>query len=293
MRIYFQLVDYIIFHTMIPLRQLALLQTAVTAVLFTLVSTATFAQSSAEPENSWTGSAEPYLHIPFKQFTTVTVNDFHARTQLPPKDLYSLLQFIGNVRGHIERGRVGLMIDGAYLRVAGQASRNIAGGLFTGVGNITASMGVYDAAVRYRFGKHELDDSQAGSGTLITYAGVRIIDLWSAVVSEITGPFGYDSKDQGEVDRTWAQPLIGVSGSLVVVPNLRVFARADAGGFGLSGLQDYTGNAQLGLAYALCPSLRTNVSWRYRQLAWKSWELPRNGLTNDQNGIEVGLKFLF
>lgn len=260
---------------------------------YVLSSNASFAQSSPVQYQAWSGSAELYLHAVLRQFTTATANGFQGRTQLPPGELYKLLEFLASARGSVEYGRIGLLVDGAYLRVGRQVSTNFAGGLFSGVGKISASMGVYDLAMRYRFGRHESDDSQTGTGTFTPYAGVRIVSLWADVDAEVTGPFGYDMKDQGEVQRTWAQPLVGLSGSIVVLPNLRVFARADAGGFGLAGLQDFSGNAQVGLGYALFPSLRTNVSWRYRRLAWKSRELPANGFSNDQNGIEMGLKFLF
>jgi hypothetical protein len=276
----------------ISLRQVSL-PTAIAALFCIVVSTASYAQSSTDQQPTWSGSAEPYLHAVMKQFTTATADGFQGRTSLPPTEFFKLLEFLASARGSIERGRMGMMVDASYLRVGKQFSTNLAGGLFTGAGQITAGMGVYDVAFRYRLGELESDDTQAGIWTVIPYAGVRIIDLWADIDAEVMGPFGYDQKDQGDVERIWAQPLIGISGSIVVLPNLRAFARADAGGFGLAGLQDFSGNAQLGLGYAVLPSLRTNVSWRYRKLAWKTRELPANGLTNDQNGIEVGLKFLF
>lgn len=254
---------------------------------------ATNAQSQGEQEHVWSGSAEPYMHITMKQFSTVTASDFEGRTQLPSNELMKLLEFIGSARGSIERGHMGLMVDAAYLRLGRQFSTNLAGGLFSGEGRITLSLGVYDAAFRYRFGRPEADATESGTATVVGYAGVRVIDLWADIDAEVKGPFGYEMKDKGEVERIWAQPLIGVSGSVIVAPNLRAFARADAGGFGLAGVRDFSGNAQLGLGYALCPSLQTNLSWRYRRLVWKSWDRPAYGFSNDQNGIEVGLKFLF
>jgi len=269
------------------------LRTLVATAFYAAASIAAYAQGPQQQEPVWTGSAEPYIHVAMKQFSTVTANDFQGRTQLPPGQLRKLLEFIGSVRGSIERENLGLMIDAAYVRLGSQFSTNIAGGLFTGEGRISLSLGVYDAAVRYRFGIPEADARESGTATVVVYAGVRVIDLWADIDAEVKGPFGYEMKDKGEVERVWAQPLIGVSGSVVLLPNLRVFARADAGGFGLEGLQDCSGNAQLGLGYALCPSLQTNLSWRYRRLAWKSFDEPTYGFTNDQKGFDLGQNFWF
>jgi len=230
------------------------------ALFCVIAVVATQAQTQTEQQHVWSGSAEVYLHATMKQFSTVTANDFEGRTQLPPNELRKLLEFIGSTRGSIERGELGFMVDAAYLRIGKQFSTNFADDLFSGAGRITLSLGVYDAAVRYRFGNGESDASKPGTGNVVTYAGVRVIDLWADIDAEIQGPFGLSFRDQGEAERIRAQPLLGVSGSVVLLPNLRAFARADAGGFGLAGIQDFSGNAQVGLGYTLCASLQTNLS---------------------------------
>jgi hypothetical protein len=76
-------------------------------------------------------------------------------------------------------------------------------------------------------------------------------------------------------------------------PKLRAFARGDIAGFGLAGAQDLSGNAQLGLGYAVGNSTTLNVSMRYFGQAWNNGASPDNGYTSHQYGPEVSLKLFF
>jgi len=69
---------------------------------------------------------------------------------------------------------------------------------------------------------------------------------------------------QGDFGRTWAQPLLGMQASVFVSPKLRLFARGDIGGFGLSGDKDLSGNAQVGLGYAVGNNTDLNLSWQVK-----------------------------
>jgi hypothetical protein len=74
---------------------------------------------------------------------------------------------------------------------------------------------------------------------------------------------------------------------------LQLFARADIGGFGLSGSDDLSGNAQLGLAYAVGNSTQLRLSWRYFGINYNNGGSPDNGFSSYQNGLEAGVKVLF
>jgi hypothetical protein len=107
------------------------------------------------------------------------------------------------------------------------------------------------------------------------------------------GRFNLQLQRQGELSHTWAQPLLGTQATVFLSPRLRAFGRADIGGFGLGGAQDLSGNAQLGLGYAVGNSTDLNISWRYLGLAYDNGAARPNGFTTYQNGVEVGLKFFF
>ena len=70
-------------------------------------------------------------------------------------------------------------------------------------------------------------------------------------------------------------------------------ARADIGGFGLSGSEDLSGNAQIGLGYAVGNNTDLNISWRYSGINYNTGDTPDSGYNSYRNGFEIGLKFFF
>jgi hypothetical protein len=69
--------------------------------------------------------------------------------------------------------------------------------------------------------------------------------------------------------------------------------RGDAAGFGVSGADSFSGNAQAGLGYAVGNSTQIDVSWRYLHLAANNGKDPANAYVIGQNGVELGVKFFF
>ncbi|WP_411871282.1 hypothetical protein [Vulcanococcus limneticus] len=64
-------------------------------------------------------------------------------------------------------------------------------------------------------------------------------------------------------------------------------------GFALVGAEDLNGHVQLGLGHAVGNSTVIDVSWRSLRTASSNGASRRNGFTSNQNGIELGLKFVF
>ncbi|MFM8936504.1 MAG: hypothetical protein ACKOE9_05960 [Vulcanococcus sp.] len=210
------------------------------------------ARADAPSVDPWAATVEAYGFLPWVQSTT-TVRGFDAQSDLAPGQLLNLLQSIVSVRGSVERDRLGALVDVAYTQLGAESSRNTARGLLTGRSEVTSTTGVYDVAVRYRFGDRPRAVGQPGDWWLIPYAGVRLLQARLDVDAQLqgNGPFGLQFSRQGSLDRTWAQPLIGSQASIFVSPGLRLFAQADAAGFGLAGDQDLSGNARIGVGYAL------------------------------------------
>jgi hypothetical protein len=246
-----------------------------------------------ESPSPWTGSLELYGFGPLRITGDTTVRGFTADTDLSLGDVLPSLEFAFSLRGAVERDRVGLLTDLNYVRTGTEKARTIttAGGDgFSGQGSVSTELGVYDLALRYRFGDRETALGQPGQFSVIPYAGVRLVQAALTVKADLNNG---QRVREGTLDRVWAQPLLGTQASVFLAPRLRAFARADIAGFGLSGSRDLSGNAQLGLGYAIGNSTDLNLSWRYFGINYDNGKSRNNGFSSYQNGIELGVKFFF
>jgi predicted porin len=251
--------------------------------------------AKAEP---WRSSVELYGPVPLRLDTTTTVvtqNNRSVTTEavLNLGQVLDNLQWITAVRGSVEKGRWGVLTDLSYTKLGQEDGATTPNGLLTGRASVDVSQGIYDLAVRYRFGEPEAAVGTPGQFSLIPYAGIRVIDAQMDVAAQVDLGNILSVQRQGNFGRTWAQPLLGTQASLFLSPRLRAFARADIGGFGLGGAKDLSGNAQIGLGYAVGNSTDLNISWRYFGLDYNNGDNPDSGFSSYQNGLEIGLKFFF
>jgi hypothetical protein len=121
---------------------------------------------------------------------------------------------------------------------------------------------------------------------------VRVVDVGVETTNTFQGPLGLRTRDFS-FGEPITQPLLGLQGQVFVAPRLRLFARGDLGGFGANGDVDMSGNAQVGVGYAIGNSTQLDLSWRYLYLARDNGQTPNAAYTIDQNGIEIGVKFFF
>jgi hypothetical protein len=158
---------------------------------------------------------------------------------------------------------------------------------------LNAEQGIYDIALRYRLGARESAVAPAGTTTVIPYAGIRLLDMGLEIESELRGRRDISRS----VARSWGspvvQPLLGAQAQVFVAPRLRLFARGDVAGFGVSGADSFSGNAQAGVGYAVGNSTQLDLSWRYLHLAANNGNDPANAYVIGQNGLELGVKFFF
>ena len=251
--------------------------------------------AKAEP---WRSSVELYGPVPLRLDTTTTVvtqNNRSVTTEavLNLGQVLDNLQWITAVRGSVEKGRWGVLTDLSYTKLGQEDGATTPNGLLTGRASVNVSQGIYDLAVRYRFGEPEAAVGTPGQFSLIPYAGIRVIDAQMDVAAQVDLGNILSIQRQGNFGRTWAQPLLGTQASLFLSPRLRAFARADIGGFGLGGAKDLSGNAQIGLGYAVGNSTDLNISWRYFGLDYNNGDNPDSGFSSYQSGLEIGLKFFF
>ncbi len=241
----------------------------------------------------WAGTVELYGFAPIRTTGSTTINGFTTDTDLSLGDVLSKLKWATSIRGSVEKERLGLLTDLSYVKLGQYESRTGQRGIFTGQAEVTAVQGIYDLAVRYRFGDREAAVGQPGQFSVIPYAGIRIIDAQLDVAAQVDIGNILSFQREGSFGRTWIQPLVGTQATVFLSPRLRAFARADIGGFGLSGSKDLSGNAQLGLGYAIGNSTDLNISWRYLGLDYNNGDNPDSGFSSYQNGFEIGLKFFF
>lgn len=255
---------------------------------------------SEEPAavSPWAGTIELYGFAPVRSTGTTTVTNgtrnFSTDTDLNLGEALSKLKWATTLRGSIEKNRLGILVDIDYNKLGQYGSKTGKREIFTGNAEVTASQGIYDLALRYRFGDREAAVGKPGQFSLIPYAGIRVIDAQLDVAAQIQGSGGLISFErEGSFGRTWVQPLLGTQATIFMSPRLRAFARADIGGFGLSGSEDLSGNAQIGLGYAVGNSTDLNISWRYSGINYNTGDTPDSGYSNYRNGFEIGLKFFF
>ncbi|MCP9804066.1 hypothetical protein KBY75_10860 [Cyanobium sp. T1G-Tous] len=246
----------------------------------------------------WAGTIELYGFAPVRSTGTTTVTNgtrnFSTDTDLNLGEVLSKLKWATTLRGSIEKDRLGVLVDLDYVKLGQYGSKTGQRGIFTGSADVTASQGIYDLALRYRFGDREAAVGKPGQFSLIPYAGIRVIDAQLDVAAQIQGSGGRVSFErEGSFGRTWVQPLLGTQATIFMSPRLRAFARADIGGFGLSGSEDLSGNAQIGLGYAVGNSTDLNISWRYSGINYNTGNTPDSGYSSYRNGFEIGLKFFF
>ncbi len=243
----------------------------------------------------WSGAVELYGFAPLRSTGSVTIRGQEAEVDQDLGEILSVLRFAASARGSVEKGRLGLQGDLWYINLGDQASRLVGQrNLFTTTADVGQKLGIYDLALRYRFGDQESAIGKPGSYSVIPYAGVRLIDGQLNLAATLDGPFGRTLVEPARsFQRTWVQPLVGTQATVFLSPRLRAFARADVGGFGLAGQQDLSGNAQVGLGYAIGDNTDLNLSWRYMGLQWNNGDAQSNGFASYLNGIEVGVKFFF
>lgn len=153
--------------------------------------------------------------------------------------------------------------------------------------------GIYDVALRYRLGARETAVADPGTVTVIPYAGIRILDVGLSIDSVLSSSNGSQRAASRTFGAPEVQPLLGTQAQVFVAPKLRLFARGDAAGFGISSVNGFSANAQVGLGYAVGNSTQIDLSWRYLHMAGDNGRARPNAYVVSENGIELGLKFFF
>ncbi|MFZ0408300.1 MAG: hypothetical protein WAM11_09355 [Cyanobium sp.] len=257
-------------------------------------STTPAVPTAAQPVTPWAGSFELYSFLPLRAETGLQIGQRSTSFDAGLGTLLSKLKWASSARGSLEYGRIGVLADGRYVRLSAAASTSGPRGLVRLQAETAFNATVADLALRYRFGAREAARGRGGDFSVIPYAGIRILDANFGVTTTVN-VLRFQRQVSRELSHTWVQALLGTQATVFLAPRLRLFGRADVSGYGSGEPQKFSGNAQLGLGYALGNNTDLNVSWRYQGIDWNNGSSGRDqrGISSDQNGVEVGLKFFF
>lgn len=210
-----------------------------------------------EPQRSLTLRVIPYLWLP-QMNGDLTLRGETAPVNLSMGQVWDLethdlnMAFLGQFEA--KYGRLGLLANGLYLEVSpGTQVRRLQ---FNG----EFSQTIVDLAFTYDLLGGGGSSACGRSPQLELLAGVRYNSLTGDV--SLTGPRGNTVNAGGAED--WTDVIVGARAEIPVCERWSVLARADVGGFGVSGSSQFTWNVEAAAAYQY--SERTTLFAGYRAL---------------------------
>jgi len=192
------------------------------------------------------GTVELYGFAPLRTIGTTTIRGQEAEVDQDLGQILDILRFAASARGSIEKNLVGLQADLWYTNL-GDSAASLVGPrqLFTTTADVGQTLGIYDVALRYRFGERESAIGKPGAYSVIPYAGIRLIDGRLNLAATLDGPFGRTLLEPSRnLQRTWVQPLVGTQANGFSV-NMNVIE---------VGVKFFFGGAPRGTAVASTPA---------------------------------------
>ena len=275
-----------------------------------------------EDDNDWRLYLDLYGFLPHENEGTLKLDGNTNKGNLSLSDILENVSSIATVRAGVERGRWGLqtgIFHGAvdfndsgskYVTRERSRVRKLTGDKVTRKltlkgdveGDFHLDQTLVDLAVRYRAGDVQRPKMDQGSFSFVGFAGARLVDGTIKTDIDVELSASYEgpilqaerSKKQSFSEswsHTWVQPLIGMHATYAFSPEWQAFVYADAGGFGLAGEKDLSGNAQAGIAYAVGNSTQISLSYKVFGLEYSAYGND-NGYKTFSHGPNIGLRFL-
>ena len=284
--------------------------------------------SSEDEEDAWRVYLDLYAFLVPTTYTTTEIDGNKTNSALPLSDVIDKLDTALTFKAQVEYGRLGFMA-GVYSgrlsdNVSTSAFRETDNPLRNELGlpdglrdrtirlegdldlDVEANQTIVDLAFRYRGGAIQKPRMEKGSSSFLGVFGARIIDanirtnltLKKKATVTVEGQRlnreftrELEEASNSSYGNTWVQPMLGVFGTYAISEDWQAFAYLDAGGFGLSGEQDLSGTAQVGIAYALGNSAQASLSYKYFGLDYAGG--GGNSYSVNQSGVNLGLRWLF
>ena len=260
-------------------------------------------------DNNWRVYLDLYGFLPHDNEGTVKVDGNSNTGNLSLNDILENVASIATVRAGVEYGRWGLQtgifhgaVDfndsaSAYTTSEGLTLRGDVDGDFH------LDQTLIDLAVRYRAGDVNRPRMDEDSFSFVGFAGARIVDgtIKTDVDIKLSATYEDPTIYVKESEKrsfgnswshTWVQPLIGMHATYAFNPDWQAFVYADAGGFGLAGEKDLSGNAQAGVSYSIGNSTQISLSYKVFGLEYSAYGND-NGYKTFSYGPNIGLRILF
>ncbi len=196
------------------------------------------AASTETDSDSWQFTVAPYLWM-VGIHGDQTVKGFEASVDMDFGDLWSDLDFAGQLKGEAWKGNLGLFLDGTWLKLSTDES----------VGpiklDVDMRVGIVEAGAMYRvyempLGAEGVPDDRKLAVQLL--AGAR---YWYLKAKLDTGPI------EVENSRDWVDPIIGARLITDITERARVLLRMDIGGFGVGSASEFAFNATAMFGYKM------------------------------------------
>jgi hypothetical protein len=248
--------------------------------LVTLLTFASQVQSGDQvstglADEGWKFSVSPYLWAAGIKGKTGTLPGLPAADMDESfSDIFDDLRFAGMLFYSARKGKFGISGDLEYIETVAKDDALVP--LFGGE-EVTSKSFVLSAVGEYI----AYDD---GRSTLRLSGGAR---LW-AVDTELKLKRGLLPQRKIKGDKTWVDPVVGVSGILGLGPKTFLRGWGFVGGFGVG--SELTADVFAGLGYRITDSLSSTLGYRWVKVDYES-----NDFLYDvrQHGIATGLTFTF
>jgi len=188
-------------------------------------------------DDEWRFTVTPYLFLPVSTTGTSTVAGGSVDLDLSLKDVLKHLDFAVSGRGEAWKGDFGIIVDTYYVNIGGDESIGLPGPAGGTVGiDVDVRQFWFDLLGAYRVA-HGAYDETGRRYSIDLQAGVRYNRLRQKVDADVSvdiGPgVGFQTTLGGTED--WFEPVVGVRGAVELSDRWTFAAKADFGGFGISG----------------------------------------------------------
>jgi hypothetical protein len=217
---------------------------------------------SGASDDEWRFTVAPYLFLPVSTTGTSTVAGASVDLDLSLKDLLKHLNFAASGRAEAWKGDFGLVVDTYYVNIGGDESVGLPAGGSAGV-DVDVKQFWFDLLGAYRVA-HGAYDETGRRYAIDLQAGVRYNSLRQEIDADASVDIGPGDGKQTTLGGTegWFEPVVGMRGVAEISDRWKVAARADFGGFGVSG-DDLQWKVVSGFDYRAWERTSIRFGWQF------------------------------
>lgn len=234
----------------------------------------TEARAADAEDDRWQFQLTPYVFAAGLE-DTLGVRGVEADVDVDFSDILDHLDLALMGAFEARRGRWGILFDGLYTKLSGEASRSWQGplgiGSATGTLEVTTRMQVYQLAAAYRIGTRIPID---------LIGGARYTEIDNALdLTVTTGGLLPGGTRSLSADEIWWDPLVGARVILPFAERWTVALYGDVGGFGVG--SDFTYQVIAGVNWHFSKGFSADAGYRYLYQDFEDdglvWDIAMHG----------------